>query len=315
MSGCSPGALSSLLIEPGASPHTFDASSETYDFLHEDVIKQGSLIGGQGISGTRSSFANRVREAPYMIGGKLHSYTCAADLDKWLPRILGAAETATDTFDVAETLPSFGMLIDRVGGVFEYQDCMVNRAIWRGRAEPGDGEPELVEQILEVMALDEVLTTTWPVSPPSLSVAANRKPYIVADSTLTFVSTEYYFSDFIILIDNHIQPRWVNHIHPTALCPQDRTVILRLTFPFTSVDDAVHSGIYQNANRATGVTATMRMLPAGAAYGTLFTFTGLQWAQVSPPVRGKRNIELIVDFVARRTGLASEIVVTNDNTT
>jgi hypothetical protein len=89
--------------------------------------------------------------------------------------------------------------------------------------------------------------------------------------------------------------------------------MLRVTFPFTVAADAVLSGIYQNANRHTGVTATIVMTATGAACSTTWTFTGLQWAQVSPTVPGKRDIRLMVDFVARKTGSAQELVVTNDS--
>jgi hypothetical protein len=90
--------------------------------------------------------------------------------------------------------------------------------------------------------------------------------------------------------------------------------MLRAVFPFTASQDAVLSGLYQNANRAAGVTSTIVLRPSGSAFGTTFTFTGLQWSQVSPRVEGKTAIPLQIDFFARKTGAASELVVTNDNT-
>lgn len=313
--GCSQGALSRLLVEAGGPAYSFDEYSEIYDFLYEDMRKQGNLVGGKGIAGTRSNFANRVREGSYAIGGKLATYTCAADLDKWLPRVLGANEQATDIFDVSDSLPAFGVMIHRVAGTFLYSNCYVNRAIWRCQAGPGDAEPELLEQILDIQCLGEDSTVSLPGTLPTLSTAANRNPYITADGVLTIGGTDYYFHEFVLLVDNHLQARWVNSLTPTALCPQDRTVRLRIIFPFTAAADAVLSGIYQNASRHTGVTSTIVMRPSGSAYGTTWTFTGLQWAQESPEVPGKTEIRLSVDFIARKTGGASELVVTNDNTT
>ena len=316
--GCAQGALSRLLVEPGTYPDpligAFDASSEIYDFNREDIRKHGILIGGNAITGTRSAFANRVREGSYEVRGRLSTYTCAADLDKWLPRILGADEVATDTFKLAELLPSFGVLIDRVSGCFLYAGGMVDTAVWRGRAGPGDGEPELVEQILDMQFRSEDSTVSFPATPPTLSTAANRAPYIVADSVLT-IGSAFQFHDFLVVVRNHLQPRWVNSLTPTGLCPQDRTVMVRATFPFTAASDAVLSGLYQLATRHTGVSATLVLRPSGSAYGTTFTFTGLQWAQTSPVVHGKQEIVLNVDFIARKTGSADELVVTNDNTT
>jgi hypothetical protein len=310
--GCSQGALSKLLVEPGASPHTFDANSEIYDFLSESIQKQGNLVGGKGIAGTRSNFANRIREGSYTVGGKLSTYTCAKDLDFWLPRILGASENA-DVFDLDDALPSFGVMVNRVAGTFKYSDCYVDKAMWRCQAGPGDGEPEVVEQVLIIQALAEDSTASYPGSPPTLSTASNRNPYITADGVMTIGGTAYKFHDFIIVVDNHLQPRWVNSLTPTALCPQDRTVMLRVTFPFTAAADAILSGIYQNASRHSGVTADITMTLSGVSCSTKWQFTGLQWAQVSPEVPGKTDLRLTVDFVARKTGAASELVVTNDS--
>jgi len=305
---CSQGALSKLLVEPGSSAHTFDSSSEIYDYMYENIKKQGRLVGGRGITGSRSNYANRVKLGSYAIGGRLSTYTCSGDLDLWLPRVLGATEDA-NSFDVANSLPAFGMLIDRVAGVFKYSDCYVDKAVWRCKAGPGDSEPELLEQILEIQCLAEDSTSDWPATPPTLSTAANRVPYITAEGVLTIGGTPYYFHDFVIVVDNHLEARWVNSLTPTALCPQDRTVMLRVTFPFTAADDAVLSGIYQNASRDDGVTATIVMTIGSLS--TTWTFTGLQWAQVSPDVPGKTEIRLVVDFIARKTGSASELVVTN----
>lgn len=313
MGGCSQGALSRLLVEPGASPHTFDVNSEIYDFNYETIAKQGTLVGGKGIAGTRSNFANRIREGSYLIAGQLSTYACPADLDYWLPRILGKAEAA-DVFDVDDSLQPFGLLLNRVAGTFKYSDCYVNRALWKCEAGPGDGDPEVIEQILDIYAMAEDSTASWPGSVPTLSTAVNRNPFICADGTLTIGGVNYYFHEFTILVHNHIQPRWVNSLTPTALCPQDRTVMLRASFPFTSTADAVLSGLYQNASRHSGVTASLVMRQTASAYGTTWTFTGLQWAQVSPTVGGKKEIVLSIDFVARKTGAASELVVTNDNT-
>jgi hypothetical protein len=312
--GCSQGAHAGLLVEPGASPHTFDASSELYDFLFEDVRKDGRLIGGRGIAGTRSQFANRMVEGSYPVGGRIVTYTSAKDLDNWLPRVLGAAEAA-DEFDLDEALPAFGVMIDRVGGVFAYTDCKVNRCFWRAEAGPGDGEPELVEQVVEIMGLTEDATVSWPGTPPTFSTDSNRTPYILSHGVLTIDATPFQIKEFALLVDNHLMPRWVNSLTATALCPSDRTVALRVKVPFTAADDAVFSGLYKNANRHAGITSTLVFTPTVVAgLSTTFTFKGLQWVQQSPSVPGKREIDLTIDFFARRTGTDSELVVTNDST-
>lgn len=312
MANCAQGSQARMLIEPGALP--FDADSTAIEFLYEDIAKQGRLIGGRGIAGTRSQFANRMVEGSYAVTGTLGTYTSAADLDLFLPLVLGTAENA-DLFVPAEGVLPFYILIDRVGGIFQYNDCYVNRAVWRGGAGPGDSEPELIEQVLEIMGKSEDATVSWPAIPPAISTTSNRTPYILSHGVLTIGATPFAIKNFTLLVDNHLQPRWVNSLTATAICPSDRTVLLRVTVPFTAADDAVFSGLYKHASRHTGVTSTLVFTPTVVAgLSTTFTFTGLQWVQQSPPVRGKREIELTIDFVARKTGSNPEISVTNDST-
>lgn len=320
---CVQGSQAKLLIEPGSSSYTFDSDSQRVEFLHESVKKSGHLIGGKGITGTRSRYANTMRAGHHSVGGKLATYTSPGELSLWLPRVLGdstSAGTGTSTdYEVADALSGtdvdFGMLIDRVGGIFEYQDCLVNSCFWRGRAGPGNGEPEVIEQVLDIMALDEVLGTSWPDPEPSLSTDSDRQPYIMGDSTLTIDSTTYQIKAFVLLVDNRLQPRWVNSLAPVELCPRDRVVMLRVTLPFTASDDAVFSGLYQHSSRHDGVSANLEFAPSGSGLSTTFNFEGLQWVQQSPEVQGKQEIELSLDFVARKTSVGTpELSVNNDDT-
>ena len=314
--GCSQGALSKLAVEPDVSPHTFDDDSEFYDFLYEDIAKRGSIVDPDSITGTRSKWAAFTRESAYLVGGKLATNTSQYDLDLWLPRILGAAESPADNFALSESLPAFGILIDRVGDVFEYEDCYVNRGIWRGRAGPGDGRVQFVEQIVEVLGKDEDATTAWPGTltvADDLITATNRSPYGCADATLTIGGTPYGMKSFVIMVDNHLQPRWVTGgLTPAAICPAGRTIMLRAVLPFTAADDAV-AALYAHANQLTGVAATL-VFTSSANHSTTFTFTSLQWTHNSPTVPGKQEITATFDFIARKTAAGTdELVVTNEN--
>jgi hypothetical protein len=230
------------------------------------------------------------------------------DLDKWLPRILGAAEGTgggADQFTVAESLPTFYMLIHKVAGIFRYDSCYVNRAVFRAQADP-EGDNSLVEMILDIMAKDETLGITWPSPEPALSTAAGRNPYILHEGVLTIDGDDYEIQDFVLAFDNHIQPRWVNSITATELCPISRSVILRTTNPFTATE---FSGLYNNADAKAGVAATLVF--TNGSYSTTFTMAGLQWADTTPVVKGKQEIPLFLDFQARMKGTDREIVVTN----
>jgi len=302
MGSCAQGAQAALYVEPGASPHTFDTSSERYEFLYESLQKRGRIVGGTGIRGTRSPHSARTRAGHYTVGGRVAMNVDPAGLDAWLPRILGAAESS-DSFALAESLPSFGVLVDRVTETFEYTDCVVNQAMFHGKAGPEDGEPELIEMVLDLIGKTEVANTSAP--SVSLSTAANATPYVFSDSALTLQSGSREVKEWWLLISNHIQPRWVNSLSATQLCPRDRTVILRTRLPYdTDTDD-----LYGQA--LAGATGSLAL--TNGNLGTTFTFGTLQVPDESPIVRGKTEIDLFLTLTARMTGTTRELVVTNDS--
>ena len=298
---CSQGSQAKLLVDVDT---TFDASSERYQFLYETMKKSVRIVGARGITGTRSQSVERTRLGSYQVGGRLSMEANSGDLDKWLPRILGAAES-TDSFALAESLPTFYMLFDKVGGVLRYDACYVNRAIFRSQAGPGDDEEELVEMILEIMAKDEDPDQAWPGTAPALPTTANRAPYILSDGVLT-IGSAYSIKNFVLVIDNHLQPRWTNSLTATEICPADRTVMLRTTNPFTTTEFAA---FYDLSTSPDGAAATLVF--TNGDYSTTFTMAGLQWADNSPNVRGKTEIPLVLDFYARMKSTSRELVVTN----
>ncbi len=81
----SQGSQTQILFEPGASAHPFDANSEIYEYLQHDIREHQRLIGGRGIRGTRSRFANRVRQGTTFIYGSIEMYMSAGDLVTLLP--------------------------------------------------------------------------------------------------------------------------------------------------------------------------------------------------------------------------------------
>lgn len=304
---CAQGALSRLYVEPGASPHVFDTSSETYEFLNEAVQQKGRVIGGHGIRGTRSSSVERVRLGASEYGGPILMNLDTAMLDLMLPRMLGGTESA-DSFPLAETLPAFGLLIDRVTGTFEYKDSYIGQWLIHGKAGPDEEELELVELQIEVACKSEFPGTTAPAV--SLATGSNSNPYIFADTSsgVTISGTAREIKEFWLWGNNHLQSRYVNSLNPTAICPRDRTIGLRLRCPYDSGVSALYGG------SATGVTASLAFTNAVyTGLTTTFTFGKLVYPAESPVVRGKTEIDVVFDFIAKKTGATNELVVTSDS--
>lgn len=300
---CAQGALAKLCVEPGASAHTFDTSSEPYDFLRESLQKHPRIVGANGIRGTRDQSQERTRYGSYQVGGQLVLNIDPAMLDLWLPRILGGTESA-DSFPLAESLPSFGVLVDRVTQTFEYKDCVVNRAMFHGVAGVGDDDPDLLTLTLEIIGKDEATGTSFPSL--TLATGANSRPYIHSDGVFTFASATREIKEFWVLVDNFIQPRWVNSLTATALCPRDRRVVVQARVPY----DSGTSNLYGQA--IAGATGTI--VWTQGATSTTFTFGTLQAPIKSPVVRGKTEIDMNVMLIARRTGSTPSLAVTHDST-
>jgi hypothetical protein len=298
---CAQGALSRFAVEPGASPHTFDASSEMYEFLREDISRTPTRVRSNGIRGTRSRASERTRNGPFQIGGSISFNPDPAMLDLWLPRILGAAAVGT-TFAVAETMPSFGMLIDRVTKTFEYRDCVVNQAVLRGRANGGGESPEPLELTIAPIFRGYAEDTPFPAV--SLSTSANTSPYIFEDGALVVDGVNYEFKAFALAISNAIYARRVNSLYPTSLCPTDRVVQFQAQLPF----DVATMVTNASATKAATLTFT------NGSMSLQISLAGLEMENPNPSVRGKTEIDVVVTGQAASVSTTKEIVVTNDST-
>jgi hypothetical protein len=297
------GALTRFYVEPGAAPHTFDSSSETYEFTHESLKKRGRHVDTNGIRGTRDKPKERSRVGAYTVGGQIGLHPDPAMLDLWLPRILGGSETA-DAFPLAETLPAFGLLFNRVTTTFEYKDCQVARAMFHGKAGPGDGDPDIVELMLEIWAKDEVTGTSAP--SVNQSTASNTAPYMHSDATFSLNSAARQPREWWVMIDNHLQRRWVNSLTATRISARDRTVVCRIAIPYD--DDAANLYTQSSAGASGTVTLT------NGNMSTLFTFGNLKVDQESPVTPGKTELELYVNMVARSSTTTPSLAVTHDST-
>lgn len=302
---CAQGAMARLYVEPGAAPHTFDSNSETYEFDYESLQKKPRIIGGKGIRGTRSQHSANTRLGAYEVGGRVAMPVNPIYLDAWLPRILGAAENA-DSFAVADSLPEFGVLVDKVTETFEYKAGKVGLAIFHGEAGPGDGDPDLLEMILDLTFKDRATGTSVPAV--DLSTATNTSAYTHGEAVFTFAGAAREVKEWWVMIDNHLHVRWVNSNTATLICPSDRSVVVRARLPYDTDTEAL---LLQAAAGATGTIALTNSLNTGLT--TTFTFATLQPVAEDPIVRGKTEIDLFIDMHARMTGSTREIVVTNDS--
>jgi hypothetical protein len=165
----------------------------------------------------------------------------------------------------------------------------------------------MVELVLDIMATDEATgTSVSGVSSVSISVASNAAPYVHSDAAFSFVSATRQVKEWWVLIDNHLQPRYVNSVTATRISARDRTVVVRCVVPF----DDDHDDLY--AQSVAGASGTITLTNGNMS--TLFTFANLQSPDNSPTIRGKTETHLMLDMIARMSSTTRELVVTSDST-
>jgi hypothetical protein len=266
--------------------------SEAHEFVSESLAKTLTILQTGGIRGTRSHPAERTRDGTYRVQGTVHYHASKGLLDLLLPRILGAG--SSPTYTLAETLPFFDCLIERIADRFVYGNCKVNRALFKARASG------LLELALELIGETETVSATaFPAITPPVDA-----PYIWQDCVVTLNSIARVVTQFELVIDNHLEARFSNSQTATDLYPTDRTVHLACTVPFTGDTTDLYG-----AN--TGGAAAGSLIFTNGAHSLSFSLAQIQFADHSPIVAGKSEIFLHLAGTAKKSGSTSELVVTN----
>jgi len=277
----------------------FDGLSEWIDIKSENLQKKAVILDTDTVMGTRSHIEERTRAGVQDISGTINMIASPALLDNWLPRILGGAESV-DSFPLAETLPEFAALIDRVADVYLYEHLKVNKATFRGTTGSN-----FVELDIDVVGKTETKGQTWPaaLTTAGLDIAANNAPYVFTDGVLTLQAGAREFTEFELAIDNKLNVDFRNSVTATDIDAGDREVTLTVKVPAISGN----ADLYDQA--LAGAAGTLVF--TNGTYSTTFTFGTLQVPSQSPVIEGKGPILHTLTMIARKTGSTDELVVTN----
>src|SRR5262245_29719439 len=280
-------------LSMAATGTAIGAYTESYEFVGENLAKSLTILETAGIRGTRSHPAERTRDGTYAVQGTIRFHCSKVLLDLLLPRILGGG--SSPTYTLAETLPAFDVLLERVASRFVYGACKVNRAVFRARASG------LLELALDLIGATETVSATpFPaVAPPT------DAPYVWQDCVVTLNSAARVVTEFELVIDNHLRARFSNSQTATDLHPTDRTIGLKCTVPYTG-DNADLYG----ANTAGAAAGTLVF--TNGAHSVTFSLAQVQFPDRSPVVANKGEIVLHLDGAAKKVGSTSELVVTNN---
>jgi hypothetical protein len=271
-------------------------ASRAVAFVSESLKKTATIVERAGIRGTRSHTSQDTRSSVYTVGGQVLLEPTPEDLAVLLPYILGGSNT-NNAYALAETLPDFAVVVDRVTKVFTYANCKVDRAT----ISASKGDP-VIKLALELAGITESVANAGTLS----ATLAYTPPYIFTDLVLTLLSVARQAESFTLVIDNQlVKDRHMNQTMVVDLPEQDRLVTLQTNHGYT--DD--NADLYAQA--LAGAAATLVLSQAGTNYSTTFSFGTLQVPAESPVVAGKEEVMLPLQMVARKTSVADELAVTH----
>jgi hypothetical protein len=293
MTSASMGFAARLSMAAPGTPQ--NGYTEAHEFLSESLACTHTILETAGLRGTRSHPAERTRDGLSRVGGAIRYHATPLLLDLLLPRILGAAESS-DQFALAETVPEFDVLIDRVARRFLYAGCKVNRAVFKGAAGG------LLELTLELAGKTETVSSE---AFPEIAAPADP-PYVFHDAVLTLAGQPRAIMQFELTIDNALAVRYGNSRWATDLSARDRVVTLACTLPFTAGEADLYG-----ANSSGAAAAALAFTNGG--YALSFQIARLQIPDQSPIVEEKGEIRFRLDGAARMLGSAPELLVTNQS--
>lgn len=290
------GSQATIYVKAGASPHTYDGTSELHIVDSETLRRTDELIDAEGIRGTRSHHAIRVARDRYNVGGGIVMRPGMFAIEKWIPRILGGA-TAGGVTQLTETIAAgqtFGVLCRRGADDFSYTDCKVNQAIFRA-ASGG-----VVALELDIMGKTEDDTVT-PGAVPTLIVSNNRTPIVFSSGTLSLAGTSRTFEEFTLTINNNLVRQFYNSATAQSLSEQDLGVTLSVTLPWES---GLKSALYNLGPGGTALGSLAFLAPTGQTI--TFDFGTLIAPTETPTIPGKTNVPFVLNFTAYETDASNK---------
>ena len=206
----------------------FDAQSEPYEMLGENLRLLQTHRHTSGIRGRRARHHTRVCVERRRVAGSIRMQPSADELDRLLPRILGAVPQAGE-YHPAETLPEFHALIDRGPARFTYAGCKVARAVFRAAAGGPLALELVVEGRQEIVGDGAGNDLVFPALP-----LEEGTPYGLSDATLRLQAAERELLSFELVIDNVLAVgRYVGSPWRASLPATDRLVTLTVELPYT----------------------------------------------------------------------------------
>lgn len=236
--------------------------TDRFEIVSATLSKTSELIIGQGQRGTRARKKYRVKKDMERCAGNIIMEPSVTEIDKLLPWILGGT-TALGVTELADTLPTRVVTIDKVTKVPTYAGCVASKLVIEGTK----GQP--LRWTFDVEGTTETVGAA--ASFPSLSIDTENF-FIYSESALTLDGTAFESESWRLTIDNIIDTeRFLNSSTRTAFPVNDRLVTLDVTVPYDAdgetLRDIAEAGIAGSlvvTDGTTTYTVAFTNLKAGA---------------------------------------------------
>jgi hypothetical protein len=285
------GSLAKFAVD---SALPFDTNSKAFEIQLPETLKKREVIRRtDGLRGTRSRHSTRRRVETSAVSGTVTFQPGVAEFDFFLQYILGGSPSGGVTA-LAETVPAFWAMIDRVAKVFQYNSLYVNVARLTGAM----GSP--VTLSLDLEGISETITNAGTF--PSITIP-DEPQFIFPHATITLNGTAYPMKRFELVINNALETdRYMNATTRSAIPATDRTVTLALELGYTPDT----TGLYDQA--IAGFAGSL-VLDDGTTDYT-FAFANLHAPTDGPTVQNKQSIPYPLNYIAERTDSTRELIVT-----
>ncbi len=271
----------------GASPATFDSSSQRFEVVSSSIGKKGEVLDGMGLLGSRTRREDRTRAGLIRVDGSLVLEPSIRMFDFFTPFVLGAAES-TDTFNVADSLTGFDMLHDPFNtgaNATKFSELYVNRYSLRFAAgllratHDCIGKTATAGQTFASAALG------------STAILDNPLTFYDSASGFNIQSGAVAIEEGELIIDNVLDVKFRNAQTAQSIRASDRIVSLITNIPLTPTTWTTYFG-----DKA-AVDATI-VLTIGTCSVTITLFN-LKAPDEFPGAPGKGDVPLILRSAAR----------------
>jgi Phage tail tube protein len=287
---------------PGAGNLLLNFGS--FDKGVRDVIANANMMRGE-----YSQRINRIRNAKRNAGGTLEMAPTAVEFARIFDWALGTAANSV-TYALGNDCREAALYYDDKTTVWLYAEAAVNTLSLRS----SDGDQSLHASI-GFISKDCVSGATFPSGLASSVVDETTQPFVHSDTTQSGASNVVVNSvnttvqSIEVDLNNHINPeRFFNSPTLTAFVKEDRTLTLKLSYPFGDFPSLYAAAAAENVGVPVTITYTI------GNTSLLMTFPQVLFPREPVTIPLKKEVVHQISGICLRTDSSESLVVTLDDT-